>query len=286
MLARRMLPGLVVAAGVTLITLAIATPALAADVEVDLRDLSSSITAGGNPGRFSGRVQNNGDETFPGVQRVITIQMDGLTPEGVHLARTQPIGFGDLQKESVGDGVRFVDSLKLPLGNQRRDTVITSYRIWFTQAAPVGSAVVIFEAFAAGQSLGADSDDVEVRAPRGSQPSPTKDPVHTDPPPTGGVVATPGSLAPIDGDVAGASGGESGGVPVVFYVLGGVLVLAGGAILWLLFHAPRPALVESGYADGPDYQGSRASTRALRYASDRGTAGGPRSVFATGGRDT
>ncbi len=255
MLARRMLPGLVVAAGVTLITLALAAPAFAADVEVRINGLASTMIMG-RPDGFSGSVQNNGNESYPGVQRVITIWLDGLTAEGVVVERTQPRGFGPLPAQSAGDGeVRIADPLQLPLSNDgRRDTITTQYRIVFTQAAPPGEATVIFEAFAAGQSLGSDSDKVEVRGPRGSEPSPTKDPVHTDPPPTGGV-ATPGSLAPIDGDVAGASGGDSGGVPVIFYVLGGVLVLAGGAILWLLFHGPRPALVDSGYADGPDYQG-------------------------------
>ncbi len=254
MLARRMLTGLAAAAGVTLVTLALATPALAADVEVRINGVASTMFIGRSDG-FSGSVQNNGDEIYPSVQRVITIRLAGLTPEGVVVERTQPRGFGGLPKESVGDGeVRIADPLRLPLsGEGKRDTITTQYRIMFTLAAQPGEATVTFEAFAAGQSLGADSDEVEVRAPRGSQPSPTR-PVHTDPPATGGVVASPSNLAPIDGDIAGASS-DSGGVPVIFYVLGGVLVLAGGAILWLLFHGPRPALVDSDYADGPDYQG-------------------------------
>jgi hypothetical protein len=247
-----MLPGLTLAAGVTLMTLALATPANAADVEVRLEGLPSRMTIG-DADSFAGRVQNNGDETFEAVQRVIVVRMDGLTPEGVRIARG---GFGGaLHQEASGDGeVRFVDPLQLPLGNNRRDTLESRYQIRFTEAAQPGQAEVVFEAFAAGQSLGSDSDQIEVRLPRGALPSPTK-PVHTDAPPTGGVVAEPSGLAPIDGDVAGASGDQAGGVPVIFYVLGGVLVLAGGAILWLLFHGPRPALVDSGYAGDPGHQG-------------------------------
>lgn len=250
MLARRTLPGLAVAAGVTLMTLAFASPALAADVEVRI-NAPSSITIG-RTDDISGSVQNNGKETFFAVQRVITIRLDGLSPEGVQVSL--PRG-GDLPKESSGGGeVRFVDPVQLPLGSEgRRDTITSRYLIRFTEVAPPGDGRITLEAFAADQSLGSDTDEFTVRAPRGSQPSPTK-PVHTDPAPTGGIVASPSNLAPIDGDIAGASS-DSGGVPVIFYVLGGVLVLAGGAILWLLFHGPRGALVDSNYADGPDYQG-------------------------------
>jgi hypothetical protein len=249
MSARRTFIHLAAVAGAVLVTFAFAPLAHAAeDVDVRISGLDSSMIAGGRGDSFTTVLRNRSGKTgYQHVQRVFHIRLGGLTPDGLRFARG---GFNLLAVESAGPGaVRVVDPFPVQLTPEGdRGSIATGqYQIQFTSAAPQGTATVIFEAVSAGQSLGSASDSVRVRG-LANQPEKTKPvPTVAVPPLTPG--AQP-SLAPLDDEVAGAAGGS--GMPVIFYVLGALMVAAGGGILWLLFRERQPTLVGAQHSD-PTY---------------------------------
>jgi len=255
MSATRILPRLAAVAGAIVVTFAFASPAHAADVEVKLSGLSSSMTAGGRADDFSATLENKGKEAFLQVRRVFVIRLDGLTTDGVSLDRSSQPDFGDLSEEQAGPGeVRFTEPFAVPLPPQgRRDTVTTRYRIKFESGAPNGHATVTFAAFAVGrgENLGTASDTVNVKG--GVEPTAT--PSET-PAADASTLAPPAGQPGAGGEVAAANGAPESSIPWIFYVLGTVLVASGGAILWLLFGGPRPALVDPEYAGAVPAAGS------------------------------
>lgn len=260
------LAGVVVAVGV------IATRAEAAegDVAVRLSGVASSVTAGGRPDTFSIRLSNETKERIGQVRRVIVIELDGLTTDGVVVAR----GNAQLPTEQIGPGlVRAVDYLAVDLApNKRPGSAVTEgFAILFTQDAPAGRARITAEAWGASGRLGSDSDNIRIRAqnPRPGQttsnrPTPTTTPPTVPPPVT--QEAQP-SLAPLEGVSDAASAPRGGnGLPTTLYLLGGVLVAMGGAIIWLLVR--RPATDAGGqtgaYPVVVPYQPAHSAERARR----------------------
>jgi hypothetical protein len=248
MSARRTFSHLAAVAGAVLVAFAFAPPAHAAEsVDVRMNGLDSSMIAGGRFDSFTTVLRNRSRKIgYQHVQRVFHIRLGGLTPDGLQLAR----GRAPLAVEPAGPGaVRAVDPFPVQLTPEGdRGSIATGqYQIQFTSAAPQGRAIVIFEAVSGGQSLGSASDSLNVR---GLATNPEK----TKPVPTVAVPPlTPGaqpSLAPLDDEVAGAAGGS--GMPVIFYVLGALMVAAGGGILWLLFRERQPTLVGAQHPD-PTY---------------------------------
>ncbi len=249
---RRAATAIAAAAVAVFASLAVAAPARAdGEVKVSLQGLASSMTAGGRGDGFSVRLENNTDQPLLNVRRVIAVRLAGLTGDGVHITR----GSFELQKSATGPGeIIFSEAGDSLEPNGRAQT--RNYQLTFTASAPAGRAQVTAYALAGGsqKQLGSDSDGVEVKGANG----PTKNPEHTPtqtpspaatvPPPTN--TGPPVTIEPLDANGIAGSPNSGGGVPVILYILGGVLVAIGGAILWLLFRSPRPALVDDGYAPG------------------------------------
>jgi hypothetical protein len=218
----------------------IAAPAYSddGDIEVAINGLDSSMRAGSRDG-FSVRLENQTDQTIVGVVRVFTVRADGMSTEGVRISRG---GGGEMNGEDLGNGqVRFLDQMSVELTEERSrfDSRSMSYQIQFTSAAPSGRAEVTVEAYVGQERMGADSDSVSIRGGSGNETptqTPTTDPPTATPPV---VVAPPVSLSPIDAVPAAGDGG--GGVPLILYVLGAILVTMGGGILWLLLRERTPA---------------------------------------------
>ncbi len=222
---------------VLLATLALTTTAAHADdaVKVDLNGIGGSMTAGSRiPSTVTGTYTNESDNAITNIRATFTIQLGGLTPEGVRIQRLDAFG-ADLASESAGDGtVRITDPLSfdMPKNNRRQ----TRYLLQFTSTAPAGKASITLELYSGGTRLGGDSASTTVR---GGDPSRTTPP-NTNP----GIVPTfeagpTYSLAPLPESADLAS--DSAAVPASLYVMGGLLVALGGVILFLLFRRQRPA---------------------------------------------
>jgi hypothetical protein len=233
---RRLATVTATAVGVLLAMLALtATPAHAADaIKVELNGLGGNMNAGG---RFfetiTGTYENESDNAIANIRATFTIQLDGLTPDGVRIQRLEAFGAG-LTSEPAGDGtVRITDPLSFDMGkNNRRQT---RYLLQFTSSAPSGKATITLELYSGGTRLGGDSASTNVRG--GDAPTKTTPP-NTNP----GIVPTfeagpTYSIAPLPqtNDLVSSE------VPVSLYLMGGVLVALGGVIMFLLFRRQRPA---------------------------------------------
>jgi len=244
--------------GAVLTSFALASPAYAADVEVRIGNFPSGLTAGGQPRSFDGTTTNKDKQPLSNVRHVIVVRLNGIQPDHVKIAKGA-FGGQQLQLEATGNGeVRAVDGEAVNLGAEgQRDSVHrTRYWIAFMSDAPSGRADLTFGAFQAnGNLLDTASRDFTVKGVSG-QPTKTTNQPPTSAPATGpGVIQTfpagPSySLAPLQ-EGQGLTD-EGSGVPVVFYVMGAILVAAGGGILWLLFR-PRTPLADGAYPTG-DYQ--------------------------------
>jgi hypothetical protein len=225
-------------AGVLLATLALTTTAAhAADaVQVDLNGIGGNMTAGSRiPSTVTGTYTNQSGNAIANIRATFTIQMDGLTPEGVRIQRLDAFG-ADLASESAGDGtVRITDPLSFDMAKSNRRQ--TRYLLQFTSTAPAGKASITLELYSGGTRLGGDSASTTVRG--GAAPTRTTPP-NTNP----GIVPTfeagpTYSLAPLPESADLAS--DAANVPASLYVMGGLLVALGGVILFLLFRRQRPA---------------------------------------------
>jgi hypothetical protein len=240
----RLAAATVLATGLT--TFAFAAPAHAeGEVDVSMGSLDSSMDPG-ETDDFSVRLRNRTDQQFQPLRVVFTIRLDGLEPNQVRIFGQ----FGLVDAGSSTGEVRLAERIGRFLNEEgRRGSSITvRYGITFTGSAPGGEAQVTAQAIANNQVLGTDQDEVRVRGE--AAPSTTSEAPNQ----TGGPTEEPGpTLATIPAEPAAASP-SGGGPPAILYVLGGLLVLAGGAMLWLLFRRPRPALVEGAalpYDTGP-----------------------------------
>jgi hypothetical protein len=229
-------------------TIVLAAPARAeGEVDVNLGSLDSGMDAGDDEG-FTVRLRNQTDQDFRGIRVVITVQMDGLETRHVAINSEGAGGFGQLNRQSGGDGVvRFFDIGRfLNRDNRPLDSLNLRYRIRLQDDAPGGEAQVDVSAVFNGQVLGSDQDQIRIR---GGEPTKTTQPPEQTGGPTSETPETP--LATVPAERAAGTTTDGGGPPAILYVLGGMLVIAGGAMLWLLFRRPRPALV--GGAPAPPY---------------------------------
>ena len=240
---RRLATAVAATAAAVFATLALASsPAYAADA-VDVSISGVSGNAAGGRTFLQVTFTNRSNTTLP-VVSVITIHLDGMDPDGVVVQST----FGSqLPGSSAGDGsVRFTDTpFDLGKGTKRA----LSYLVQFSPSAPSGKASITVEAYnsQSGLRLGGNSVSTTVRGFGSStKPSGTSStPPNTNP----GIVPTfeagPSfSVAPLPqpGELVNAD------VPVSLYVLGALLMLLGGVILFLLFRHHRPAGRELVYA--------------------------------------
>ena len=230
-------------AAVLIATLALTTTAAHADdaVKVDLNGVGGNMNAGSRiPSTVTGTYTNESGNAIANIRATFTIQMDGLTPDGVRIQRLDAFG-ADLASESAGDGtVRITDPLSFDMSKINRRQ--TRYLLQFTSTAPAGKASITLELYSGGTRLGGDSASTTVRG--GAEPSRTTPP-NTNP----GIVPTfeagpTYSLAPLPESADLAN--DSAAVPASLYVMGGLLVALGGVIMFLLFRRqrPEPALVE------------------------------------------
>jgi len=120
----------------------------------------------------------------------------------------------------------------------------------------------------AGNVLGQASDTIDVRLSGHAQqttPPPTTEPAATQPAAgptdTGGpvVLATPRT------DPQLLSNG--GGIPIILYILGAVLLALGGGILYLLFRSPKGELYETEEEDEPGRTTGLGYPTAPRHAA-------------------
>lgn len=270
-----------VAVGAVLALVWVSSPAFAADaVELSISNLSSTLTAGANRADgFRTTMKNRTDADIQPIRRFIVVHLPGIKPENVRIFQ----GLLPLQSQSAGaDQVRVADSLQVHLGphNKANDESRQDFAIQLGAGTPNGRGEVIFQAYRGEQLLGSTSKNITVRggtaqasptpsatkATRAPTASATQDQVV--PNDTGGITipVTPLSDKKASADTSGSS------IPVVFYVLGAILVVAGGGILWLLFR-PRPALV----ADSPTGAYEPVRPPAAHYAPDPApTLGYPR----------
>jgi hypothetical protein len=243
---RRIAATLAAASAAVLATLVPATMASAADhdVQVSLSSLTSSMTAGGRPDNFSIRFENRTDQPIENVRTAIVVDLPGLPADQVHIVR-----FGvELNRSSNGNGqVTFREAFGQRLEPNRGSS--RNYTIQFGAGAPAGRAnVTAFALTAAGEQLGAGHDSLTLKSANGPG-QPTFTPAPTTPAPTTPAATVPApvqtgpqvSIAPLAGNGVDIGAGKGGGVPVILYVLGGILVAIGGAILWLLFRRPKDA---------------------------------------------
>src|SRR5689334_13233830 len=86
-----------------LVSIAVASPAFAADaVRVDISGVASSTTAGSRtPDSISVQFRNEGTTSLTGVHGVITVRLSGAPADAVHVQRA--LG-GELPAETSGDG--------------------------------------------------------------------------------------------------------------------------------------------------------------------------------------
>ncbi len=275
-----------VLATATAAVLAALVPAAAAqaaddDVRVSVSNLPSSMTAG-QTHSFSVRFQNHASDkqAIDAPRAAIVIRLDGLQPDAVHVT----LRGGELPKTTDGANVVFTDLQPLTLQLRDGRTVSRTYSIKFDPSAPSGQADVTAIALdSANNQRGSGSDSTNVRG-GAAQATPTPRPSHTpspspSPPPAVTVPiqsGTPASLAPLDNkDASALAADSSGGAPVLVYVLGGVLMLIGATILWLLFRKPKA----EGAAVAGDFDPNGPPT--LGYPAGGPHAGGPRAAAPT-----
>ena len=272
----------VVLAAATVAVLAVlapATSAYAADtaVQVNIGGLNSTQNAGaGRPDNFtvSFKTQDR-QQVIQNLHSVLVVHLDGLPPEAVHIAGR----FGELNRSTQGANVVFTDPEAVTF-LPGRTTTTRNYQILFDGYAPTGHGQLGAFAIAGdGSQNGSDNAGFTVKLASGAQPTPTHGPSPSaSPAPTVPVPIQTGpqvSLAPLDqGGRATPLASESGGVPVFIYIMGGILVAMGAAILFLLFRNPRDAAPAP---DGPiDYPPRADPTWAPGPASQGYPPIGPR----------
>jgi hypothetical protein len=232
----------------TLVTVGVATPAFAEDpVDVNLGGLSSSLFAGGPRDGFTVTLRNRTNQAFLGVHRAFVVRLPGLEAGGVRIFKT----FGqELPQQVTGPGeIRLTDPQEVELlpEAERGNNRTANFFIQFMNNAPAGRAEITVVAYVGQQLLGSDNDSINVRsfvAPTKTSKSTTPAPTSTYPSFTEGPTSPASPLAPVQDKSLAASLAKGKGAPWILYVLGGVLVAAGGAILWLLFRTPRSDLVD------------------------------------------
>jgi hypothetical protein len=249
---RRLAAALAATAGGVVLTLSLAAPAFAAEsIDVNV-NLSSSATAGSRPGSLRTTMQNRTDAEIRQIRRVIVIRLAGLTPSSVRVTHgIQPM---QMQSGTAGE-VLAIDSLQVRLGPSGHggSTTRDDYAIAFLASSPNGKAGVTFQAEVNEQVLGSETRNITVKGGSG-QAEPTSS-VAAETGPVGTVApeasVTYNPLPEQQGAAAATKAAVSTGVPVAYYVMGTILLAAGGVILWLLFkRKPEVVLVPADYPTG------------------------------------
>jgi len=272
--------------GAALATLALATPAQAAegDVKVSISGLASSVYAGRTE-TFTVRTENNTDNELTAVRRVIVIQLAGLDANQVDLSQRSAL---PPQKASAGSGqVQFTETIayRLRPHDEKDDTKQASFTFRFDGSIPPGKAVVTVYAVKEGSVLGSASDSMDVRGAGGQHETPSAAPTTTlppvtAPPPTVDADETP--VSPVEIDQQSNILTNDSGIPTILYVVGAVLLLLGGGILWLLFRSPKPALTGGYPVVGYPDDGHPVRPPNLGYpAQPRGAPLNPTTVMPT-----
>jgi hypothetical protein len=252
----RTLVGTLALAGALLVSAAIAAPAWADDAATArVSGIASSLTAGGKADGFSASVTNHTEQAVFNVTRRFLIHLDGLTPDGVRVARSYGgRAFTLLAVQSVGPGtVAATDPQLVFLApkDRRGATVTANYELAFTTYALPGRAAIVLEAYSGDRLLARSNPrELDIRPGNGVPPTPTAQPSAsalpsvTDTPTVDPLVIRPTPYGP--GDVSDVQLGWP------LYVFGGVLVAGGAGLLYLLLRRPRPALVEYPLDQGED----------------------------------
>jgi hypothetical protein len=240
----------------------------------------SSFSAGGRADNFTVTLRNNTNSNQVAITVNFAVQLNGLTASQLRIR--SGIG-GDLATHDAGGNmVVATDPRSHDFGPKGtvfgRETQI-SYTIEFLAGTPSGKATLTASAVKQGNQFGSASDSITIKG--GAAASPTPDPSSAAPTDT----AT-------DPAVGGPSGGQAvptqplsdknaipdsgGGVPVVLYVMGALLLGVGGVILYMLFRQRQPA---AAVADTPPGEFDRPAS--LGYPAGRASAKPPVPVDPT-----
>lgn len=263
---RRLATTVAASVGAVLTTLALATPAHAADtVEVNLSGISGTITAGARGvDNLSATFVNRGNAAITSIQGVFTIHLDGMPADGVRVVRA--LG-SELPAQSADAGsVQLTDPGTFELLRNGRRTI--NYQLQFTATAPAGKASITFEAYSGGNRLGGDSATVTIKSnatPQLTSSAPPTTPPNTDPGLIPTFTAGPSVGLGGPGQDQTAISDESG-VPVSLYVMGGLLIAVGGIVLWLLFRRQKPLADVGGYPTS-EYDQGRPTLGYPRHAA-------------------
>lgn len=244
-----LLAGLVVAG--LAVDVAGAPPALAAEDSVRLR-LSSSVRAGGSPGSARITIAKR-TEGCISPRAALGIALPGLTPDRVTVETAVGDRWRRVAVSSGGAGLVVTQRIRpseRPSICKGKSTTVR-YRLTFDDATPNGTAVVIAEAYAGGDTvIGRDSGNVRIR---GGRPVPAATPPAVAPTtalPTPQVVEetteSPDVVAAVAPTQVGAgqpavadSGGGGLGLGTVMLLLGVGMVGLGAALLGLLIRRGR-----------------------------------------------
>ncbi len=214
---------------------AFAAPAQAAEVKVQLRNLGSTVTAGGRDLSFQAVFSNPTNERVSEVYATIAVQLGGASPDQIRVRR----GNTNLPKTSGSDGTVVFEDGPFNVPRSGR-TEGRNYALSFAQDVPPGQASITVVASVLvtengeqrRETLGSASGTVTVLGPGGETMPPNTDPGIV---PTVGPVTTY-SLAPLP--VAQEIVRPQASVPPALYVLGVALIALGVATLLRSFRPP------------------------------------------------
>jgi hypothetical protein len=234
-LGKRMILRLAASAGAALAallaTLILATPAFA-EVRTSLT-FSSGDFFPDHPGSFFSTVSNT-DKVAHTLHRVISLRMNGLSPDAVHLTRQDGAEFA---LHSVGGStLQAVDEpFFIGVASTRRGTMnFARYTLLFTSQAPTGKATISVEVFEGDKRLANASRGITVKGFAGPTPKHTLSPepsISGDP--VQAILGQQGTLPPLP-DEHPVPLHESG-LPWFLYVIGGILVAGGGGLMYWLW---------------------------------------------------
>ncbi len=213
------------------------------------------------------RVANHSATAYPAVQRVVVVQLPGLTPDGITVGKNAG---SPLNKTSGGSGrVVFTDPklIRVTATGQSGNAMTWAYVFKLTATAPPGQAKFTFLALDGGTLINSAASTTTVLNPGYVKPSPTRKPTSapsaghspTSPPtaipsatastaaatPAASSAATDAPSADetvseadqptVDSETPGANGGTSDStMPPIVYVAGAGLLGGGVAVLWFV----------------------------------------------------
>ncbi|HET6214978.1 MAG TPA: hypothetical protein VFE14_19080, partial [Micromonosporaceae bacterium] len=212
-----------------LVTALIASPAQAADVDLRLSGMPSSMSAGGSGAQLVAAIRNTSRETILGIQLTYVLRLEGVRADQVHLGNVQLSGdSGELQGSEV-----------IPALLASRRTVDINRELRFLTGAPSGRARLTLDVALRqdGQWRRADSAtaNTTVRGKATATATPT---AAVDP------VLTPGDVVPTETVAAAPPGNRltanSGSIHWPLYLIGFLLLVGGGGAAAMLLLRRQP----------------------------------------------